>query len=152
MTGFYLVRDLNATVRPRTHEFLNSEGHPVPVTFSNAYTPARVEAEIAMTLVGIPGFVVTDEHGSAITSHAVDDGNDGTVILAANQTIATYDELSRDALLTRALTLGGKFTRTANKEELVAFLVAEASLGEPGGSTVLPDEEVELDESEETVI
>lgn len=144
--------DTLATEGPRTHDLRNDDGSFTSVTFPNKTIAVPVSFTQAMRLVTIPGFIVLDNSGKEF--RPAKRGND-TVILAADETVARYTELTQGALKTRCeaqnIILAGK----PNKEDYISALVSSggSQLGQakpPGEETTLTDaDDLLIDESDE---
>jgi hypothetical protein len=116
------VEDSNAypPYSPRIHDVLMDDGSVVPTKFEHGQKVEMDEA-IAAKFLKDPAFIVTNADGKRIKPLTQ---NDGTAVLDEEEVVATYDELSLDALVVRAnATMGGeKITRSKGKAKVIEFL------------------------------
>ena len=128
------VIDLNAIKGPRSHEIPIKTGMSGEVLMTRTYKlesdkPHAMEAEHAMFFLKDASFVVLNQAGEIVTPVPVKDGGLGGFQLGENEVIATYDEVSKEALYKRCKIIPGsehiKETRTP-KEEMITFLKGKA--------------------------
>lgn len=149
MSIMYRVRDKLAYAGPRTHELYDSRGILQKFTFKDDQTWIEMAMPLAAKLIPIDGFEVQNERGYVMRAEQItpDSAKQG-VILAFDEVVAKYDELTRDALQYRANKLGGSFKGNSPKEEMISFLIEKALTG-----STLPDldaeEDLEIEETEE---
>lgn len=117
--AMFSVFDLNAREGTRWHDF------PGGVRYGlKASEPTPVPEHHALLLLRDSSFRVIDDQGNELTSveHLAGE-RDPSRTLAADETIARYAELTKDALLARAVQRpGASFTRQSTRDELVEFL------------------------------
>lgn len=129
----WAVLDRNAIKGPRTHEvptkYHDGEVVAVKQYHLNAETPTPMSAEHAMFFLKDQGFTVFNSAGDEVSPVPVREGGTGGFQLGENEVIATYEELSKEALFKRCKILAGsdhiKETRTP-KEDMIAFLKERA--------------------------
>jgi hypothetical protein len=129
------VIDLNAIKGPRHHEIPIKTGMSGEVLMTRTYKlesdkPLPMEPEHAMFFLKDPSFVVVNQAGEIVTPVPVNkEGGIGGFQLGENEVIASYDEVSKEALYKRCKIIPGsehiKETRTP-KEEMIAFLKGKA--------------------------
>lgn len=115
----------------RIHDQL-IDGQPQAFTFERG-KPLEMPAAIAIKFLRDPAFVRTDAGGKPMPykrapKQPEDLGAGERLILAEDETVARYDEMSTSALLQRVVELphGEKFTKAAEKparEDLIEFIV-----------------------------
>lgn len=128
----YKVRDLLAYNGPRVHELPDSRGIVRKYAFANSESFVEIPMPIAAKLIGNDGFQVLNERGHEMRVQKLEgEGNNKGVILAYDEVVAKYDELTLDALKARVERAGGKIQQGARKDDLVSFLI-EASLTDAG--------------------
>lgn len=97
----------------------------------NGPDPVELPFDVALRLVGNEGFEVRKKDGTVIRPkrQATTDMSGQVVSLRSDQTIATYAELSKAALLERANALpgGGHFRHNTRPEDIIQFLIAHDS-------------------------
>lgn len=115
--------------KSRKHDVLMAGGQLRTLAFN--YNRATVVPEaIAVKLLKEPAFVRVDEHGDAIEwrnpPKQPEELQAGEQFqLAADETVAKYDEMTVEALKIRAMQMvGGETVKTAKKEDVIAFLIA----------------------------
>lgn len=111
----------NATYRERTHELMVG-GQPKIFVFKYGEKMELPRPEAMKFLKA--GFTVKDATGSKIEQTPVQPAG-GKIILADDQTVATFAELSQEALWKRCLQeVGGeKLSRSDSKRDMVNFLI-----------------------------
>lgn len=135
------VKDLNATTDARRHDLLDADGKIVSFDFMpNRYTAVPLTMATRF-LVGNSGFEVLGPDGQVLRLMAQPQTGAGPgIVLRPDQVIASLDELTLDALVTRAVAKGGKFTKASGKKAVVEFLVGGAPA--PAGTIDdLPEDE-----------
>lgn len=125
----YLVRDMNAKGKPRTHEVPLGDGSFRSFTFPDESTGLPIPIAAAIKLARIPGFEVKNRDGIVITGQQIEeeDATGDFVTLSADQTIAKFSELTQDALLLRAIDCGepGRvFKKNSSRDSLIEFLIS----------------------------
>ena len=131
-TIMYKVRDLLAYNGARVHELLDSRGITRKYAFANSDTFIEIPMPIAARLIGNEGFQVLNERGHEMRVQKIEgQGNNKGVILAYDEVVAKYDELTVESLKSRVERAGGKIQQGARKDDLVSFLI-EASLTNAG--------------------
>jgi hypothetical protein len=110
-----------ATAKERTHE-LEISGQIVPFTFKYGEKMELPSAQAMKFLKA--GFIVKDAKGQKIDPTPPQPAS-GKLVLADDQTIATFAELAQEALWKRCVQeVGGeKFSRSDSKRDMIAFLV-----------------------------
>lgn len=146
------VIDRNAIKGPRTHDIptqmLDGEVVRTKAYHLNSDTPTPMPPEHAMFFLKDPGFLVMDGDGKEVSPVPIREGGTGGFQLGENEVLATYEELSKEALFKRCKVLAGsehiKETRTP-KEDMIAFLKERAKppVGISRGSEGL-EEDVKL--------
>jgi hypothetical protein len=131
----FTALDRVAVERRRTHEFLNPETGRIEFFRFEPDVATPVPREFALLLAKSADFLVTDEAGQVL--RIVDTPAGDRPVLAADQTIARYTELSQEALVARVLAAGGKAGKTTARTEMIAFLVNEASRPDDDGESTL---------------
>jgi hypothetical protein len=147
-----LVMDMNA--RPgetRIHEIIIKEidgGEPITKMYRlNSETPVEMPMDHALKFLSDKAFVVTSKGGDLIKPVKRRDPSQPVVKLEADEVIAEYSELSRDALWKRAKVLPGsdKIGKASSNETLIEFIKAKTA-DQPGtarGSEgIIPEENV----------
>jgi hypothetical protein len=120
------VRDLNATTEPRTHDLVDADG----VKAAYAFPPgAWVDVPLTIAtrwLVGNSGFEVKGPDGQVLKLVAQPQEAAGGrgLVLRPDQVVASLDELTIDALMSRVQARGGKLTKADGKQKMVAFLLS----------------------------
>jgi predicted peroxiredoxin len=143
-TKQWTVLDLNAKAAPRIHEIpiKTDDSGEVVITKSytlNADTATAMDEEHAMFFLKDPAFIVCNEKGDRVEPVTKREGGTGGFELGADEVIASYEELSKEALFKRCKVIAGseyiKETRTA-KGDMIAFLKARAkpTIGRSRGS------------------
>lgn len=130
----------------RIHDQL-IDGQPQAFTFERG-KPLEMPAAIAIKFLRDPAFVRTDAAGKPqpykrAPKQPEDLGAGERLVLAEDETIARYDEMSLSALLQRVVELpnGEKFTKQAEKptsQELIDFIV-QAKKERRAASKATPD-------------
>lgn len=124
----YKVRDLLAYVAPRVHELLDGRDIPRKFTFPNAETFIDMPMSMAAKLIGNEGFQVLNERGHEMRVQKIEgSGPNNGVLLAYDEVVAKYSELTVEALQERVKAAGGTIKLGAKKDDLISFLI-EASL------------------------
>lgn len=147
----YKVRDLLATDPahcPRVHEVLDAKGQIVKYSFKNADTYIKMPMNMATKFIGNEGFQVLNERGHEMRAQRIETDENRGVILAYDQTVARYEELTHDALLTRANIAGGTFKKNSSKDEMISYLI-EASLQNKSASIADSGDALDVEEEEE---
>lgn len=142
------VKDTNAIYGERVHELVIN-GEKRDYVFPNSRTEIKVDRAAALIFSRLPGFEVRDSRGIMIKSHQIEekDALGEIVSLAADQTIASFSELTHDALLVRAVEAGASFNRKTNKDAIVDFLIKKQMEEiEDNGSPHSTEEELEIEE------
>lgn len=137
----FKVRDTTASVA-RTHVMLDDNKRPMNFTFPNDVDAVDVPYRYALKFARITSFEVTDPTGRvirAIPQKKLDAG----FHIDHDECVAKYDELTHEALLSRATNAGGAFKSKVTKSELIAFLMTMS------GMRVCTREEAEKEEEAE---
>ena len=129
----WAVIDRNATKGPRTHEvptkYLDGEVLTTKQYQLNSETATPMLAEHAMFFLKDSAFVVFNAAGEEVTPVPVREGGTGGFVMGEDEVIATYGELSKEALFKRCKIIAGSEhineTRT-KKEDMIAFLKERA--------------------------
>lgn len=130
------VIDRNATSGSRTHHPL---GLGQEAVVFNPGKKTQMPQEIAAKFLCDPAFHVFDPDGNRVTALrqvTAEEAKQG-IVLAEDEVIAKFDELSQESLLRRAHLLPGgeAFKKNARRDDLVEFLLtkrdpsAEGSIG-----------------------
>lgn len=146
----FLVTDRSAKIGTRVHELIDPEGIVVQFSFApNIGTPVPEWA--AQKFIENPdGFIVKTDKGMTISkNHFQTDATGEVIQLAANQVVASLDELSNPALLLRALQAGGKFKKGAKPAELIAFLLEKSAEGTPDAPAAVDNEDNLIDDGDD---
>lgn len=131
MSNTLFVRDTNcrAGFEKRTHRVALDNGGFASYTFTQD-EKLEMPAGHAMKFLKDEAWVVTDHEGNRILP--IEEVKSGQEIpkLRVDQVVARWDELTAQALLTRAqMRRGGeKFRQGAKKSDLIAFLTSEAEV------------------------
>lgn len=146
------VRDDLAYAGARTHTLVavDSDGRrsPLNVTFPDHETKVSVPMSHATTVIGVDGFTVFNENGLEMRQQVKADGERG-VFLAYDQTVASYEELTHDALVARVNGLpGGNAKKSTPKPDLISFLI-EASLNPQAQLTTQEGGDLDLEEDDD---
>jgi len=154
----FYVMDTNARFGPRVHQIENTnyslrndEMTPVPVRH-------------ALMFLADPAFRVFDQDKNKVERSVRAHGSE-EIKLQPHQTVATFHELSKEALLVRARKeVGGESFKTSSKrEELIEFLIhgrtdpvkkveadpAELPVSDGGVDTELSDDDIIADSDAE---
>lgn len=115
----FRVRDKNATIGPRIHDM------PGARYALKAHEDTEVPEKHALLFLRDEAFEVRDDTGNLLASagHLANE-RDANRVLASDETIARYEELTAAALLSRAVLRpgAGEFTRKTPRAELIEFL------------------------------
>lgn len=141
----FLAYDECATTQPRTHEMI-VKGRKVLYTFQDYNTPVQVPLEVAVRLAGIDGFRVTDAAGNPFK---IAKRNNEPVVLQPGEIIATYAELTYEALTNRTKMAGGIITGKPKAEELIAYLMSQGDKSPAAKKEAADDSELDLEEDED---
>jgi hypothetical protein len=121
-----IVRDPSCTPtsKERTHELM-IDGEPKPYTFKHGEEMKLPRPEAMKFLKA--GFTVLD--GGKKIEQTPEQPTNGKIVLGENQTVATFNELSQEALWKRCVQeVGGeKFSRSDPRREMEAFLIKRKS-------------------------
>lgn len=138
----FFVFDSNAKTGPRAHEVPTRTEADGTVLWTKAYLlsadkPTEMPEEHAMMFLKDPAFQVYD--GETLLKPLISkEGGLGGFQLGEDEVIATFDELSKEALYRRCKVMAGSVEITAKTkpEEMVAFLKARAKppVGKSRGS------------------
>ena len=130
----YRVWDKNQRgEKPRLHDVITKmydDGRePDIVTyqlFSDQGKPCLMSMEHAMKFLSDPAFIVQAPSGNRVMPVAKLDISKPVQVLAEDELVAKYDELSRESLMRRVKVLPGSedIKESAKIEELAAFMVA----------------------------
>lgn len=133
----------NDEAKPRQHEFMIA-GRPRTLSFTYG-VGVPLPVAVAVKLLKHPNFVRVGDDGEEMTwknpPRQPDEYGAGERLkLAEDQTIASYDELTAEALKIRAAQLpGGEVLRTANKADVIAFIVKVTAERRALNTAVDPD-------------
>lgn len=138
------VRDLTATAGPRTHEV--AIGHLV------TFRPGKYEPlswEQARGLVGNDGFDVRETPDGSPIRPVEHEGDFGRVQIRTDQVIATFEELTAAALVSRCeeFEAGRKFHARSSREKMIDFLMRQRLGGGAEDTEGEDDAEVIADDS-----
>ena len=128
----FMVFDSNAKTGPRKHEIPTKTDTDGTVLVTKTYSlsaevPTEMEEAHAMFFLRDPSFQVYQ--GEVLLKPlVVREGGLGGFKLNEGEVIATYDELSKDALYRRCKVLTGSegITAKSKPEEMIAFILARA--------------------------
>lgn len=130
--------------KTRTHTFTGDDGRPVDYTFKHN-VQTMVPAHHAAKFQAGSSFVVYRRDGTTLptlkTQHPLQSGPHDPK-LEPGQTIAMWEELTREALVTRAYQLpgGSKFKANAKRDDVIAFLTGNTPSGGGDQSEIADDE------------
>lgn len=156
---FLMVLDTNATDpdRPRVHTII-VDGLPKDIEFARAKS-VKLPFSQAVKFLKAEGFIVSDDAGTVYKPTAEGKTTDGSkLVLNPDQCIASYDELTMDALAIRANQRPGgeRFKKNSKRPEVIAFLsqggaeAVKASTNAKGApSPAGADEDVSTDDASE---
>lgn len=148
----YRVRDLLATAGPRTHEFLDRRGVRQKFTFKDDTDYVDVPMSIATKVIGNEGFEVLNQRGMVLRAvRSADTGQQKGIILAHDEIVAKYDELTTDALIERAVAAGFKPEGDdTTRDQLIDFLI-ETSILVAEGAIAAPKAAPKADAGEDVI-
>lgn len=150
MATMYKVRDKLATHGPRVHELVDARGMIQKLVFPSSDVFIDVPMPLAAKLIGNDGFQVLNErdHEMRVQKIEMEGANTG-VFLSYDEIVAKYEELTHEALLTRATKAGGKFTGKNKKEEIISYLIEVSLDGADRIAQAEGDEDFDLEEENE---
>lgn len=122
--GDLYVTDVLATAGPRTHTLLDAKGRSHIYTFADSREQRPVPSEIVISsrLIQNDGFIVRKVKDGAVLKPRYE--NEETAVLQADETVARYDELSHQALLTRCKNRGRTaYNKATKRDEMITFLM-----------------------------
>jgi len=144
----YKVYDKLATNGARTHELMDKLGNTRQFVFNSNETPVDVPMPFALRLIGNDGFAVLNERGMEMYLDYNEDSEENQGIrLALDQVVATFHELSLDALMNRAKALGKIFRKADGKDAIISFLMENKNTQQQppemvdGGDIMLEEED-----------
>jgi hypothetical protein len=138
-TKMWTVYDSNAKLGEiRHHEIMIRQipGHPPETkTFGLSSTePCEMTSDDARKFLKDRAFIVINEKG--VRQEVIEERDDGTIKLSANEIIAEYQELTKEALFNRVKMCANsahiKYGDT-EKDEMIAFLRNERAAKEKAG-------------------
>ena len=133
--------------KPRRHEFIDPITHRKEAYDFVYSKPTIVPEWIAIKCLSIPeGFSVFDDKGIELELREPD--QEKGIVLKHNETVASYDELTLDALRVRAEQIQGYSTSIKGKDSLINFLMLrskDSSIVESSEIQVELDDDIILD-------
>ena len=132
MSNIFKVTDLLATNGPRVHDLATNPARGGArefkgFAFPDHRTAVEVPEEFALGLVGNDGFLVVDHTGRELkaVAQAVEQAGaaPAEITMRDDQVVARLDELTKEALMTRAVAIDGDNAEAhKTKDQLIDFI------------------------------